>query len=72
MEETAKYVLTFTTSFGARDKYTIPRANKNLTENELLVLMNDIIDNGFISTAKGYPRVPESAELIECTYTEII
>ncbi len=65
MNSEAKLILTFTTNIGVRDKYTIPRANKDLTQNELLLLMDDIVENGYIATTKGLPRMPESAELIE-------
>ncbi len=72
MDEEAKYILTFTTTSGVRDKYTIPRANKNLSSNEIFLLMGSMIDNGFIATAKGLPRYAESAELVEYSQTELI
>lgn len=63
--------LTFATNFGENLELSIPRANINITEEEVRTAMDRIMNSGVVeSTTKGRPIQRYSARLLKTQITE--
>ena len=69
-EQTHAYRLSFLTNRNETMVLTIPRANPDLSDDEVVEAMQGIIGSGVVQSARGEVRFRQAAELLTKTRTD--